>query len=106
MSDDLRERQPDEALGDDPAVRGTRSDLGGTGSGVIGAAPGMQERDRDAVEDEAAADDPVRRTRSDDDGNESGSGMDSGDGEPGRGAAADDETQWVRGESGAGALGG
>ena len=40
MSDDLRERTPDQALGDDPAVRGTRSDIGATGNGVIGPAPG------------------------------------------------------------------
>ena len=43
MSDELRERLPDEALGDDPAVRGTRSDIGATGSGVVGPAPGVQE---------------------------------------------------------------
>lgn len=101
MSDDLRERTPDEALGNDPAARGTRSDIGATGAGVTGGAPGMQE----GIQAGATGDDPVRRTRPDEDGNESGSGMDSGDGEPGRGAAADDETQWLRGASGDGAVG-
>jgi hypothetical protein len=97
MSDDLRERMPDEALGDDPAVRGTRSDIGATGSGTTGPAPGMQEvretNEQTAI-DRAA--DPVRRSRPDDDGNEAGSGMDSGDAEPGRGATTDDETEWLR----------
>jgi hypothetical protein len=97
MSDDLRERLPDEALGDDPAVRGTRSDIGATGNGVVGPAPGMQAvretNERTATE---RASDPVRRSRPDEDGNEAGSAMDSGDAEPGRGAAADDETAWLR----------
>ena len=102
MSDDLRERLPDEALSDDPAVRGTRSDIGATGGGLVGAAPGMQEHDRESMQSERATDDPVRRTRPDADGNSSGSAMDSGDGEPGRGAASDDETDWMRSASGAG----
>ena len=102
MSDDLRERTPDEALGNDPAVRGTRSDIGATGAGVTGGAPGMQEA---GSRSQGAADDAVRPTRPDEDGNKSGSGMDSGDGEPGRGAAADDETQWMRGASGDGTIG-
>ena len=97
MSDDLRERTPDEALGDDPAVRGTRSDIGATGHGVVGPAPGIQEtretNERTALEQAA---DPVRRTRPDEDGSQAGSGMDSGDAEPGRGAATDDETEWLR----------
>src|SRR5688572_20209545 len=104
MSDDLRERTPDEAMGTDPVVQGTRSDMGGTGSGVMGGAPGMQET-RDSFQAEWAADDPVRSTSPDEDGNQSGSGMDSGDGEQGRGAAADDETHWMRGASGDGAMG-
>lgn len=104
MSDDLRERTPDEALGTDPVVQGTRSDMGGTGSGVIGGAPGMQEARESAQADRSAAD-PARRTRPDQDGNQSGSGMDSGDGEQGRGAAADDETQWMRGATGDGEVG-
>ena len=101
MSDDLRERLPDEALGDDPAVRGTRSDIGATGSGVVGPAPGMQEvretNERTALERAA---DPVRRSRPDEDGSEAGSGMDSGDGEAGRGASSNDETTWLRSASG------
>jgi hypothetical protein len=99
MSDDLRERTPDEALGNDPAVRGTRSDIGATGAGVTGGAPGMQEAGFQA---QWAAGGP---TRPDEDGNQSGSGMSSGDGEPGRGAAVDDETQWLRGASADGAMG-
>ena len=97
MSDDLRERLPDEALGDDPAVRGTRSDIGATGGGVVGPAPGMQEALRTSERTAAErAEDPIRRTRPDEDGNEAGSAMDSGDAEPGRGAASDDETDWLR----------
>ena len=88
MSDDLRERTPDAALGDDPAVRGTRSDIGATGSGVTGPAPGMQEV-REANED----------------GNKAGSAMDSGDAEAGRGASTDDETSWLRSASGEGSSG-
>ena len=102
MSDDLRDRQPDEALSDDPAVRGTRSDIGATGGGLVGAAPGAQEHDRESMQSEPDTSDPVRRTRPDEDGNSSGSGMESGDGEQGRGAAADDETAWMRSASGAG----
>jgi hypothetical protein len=85
-------------------VRGTRSDVGATGGGVMGGAPGMQE-DREAFGSRTMTDDPVRRTRPDQDGNSSGSGMDSGDGERGHGAAADDETEWMRGGHSGGEIG-
>jgi hypothetical protein len=49
--------------------------------------------ERTALEQAA---DPVRRARPDADGNEAGSGMGSGDGEAGRGASTDDETDWLR----------
>lgn len=58
---------------------------------MTGGAPGAQEPTTAPTGEDA-----VRRTRPDDDGNSSGSGMESGDGERGRGAATDDETAWLR----------
>ena len=67
MSDDLREREPDRVLGDHPPGAGTRSDIGATGGGVPEPKP-----------------------------NRSGSGADTGEGEPGQGASSDDPTEWLR----------
>jgi hypothetical protein len=67
MSDDLREREPDRVLGDHPPRAGIRSDDGATGGGVPDPKP-----------------------------NRSGSGADTGEGEPGEGASSDDPTEWLR----------
>ncbi len=71
MSDDLREREPERVQGDNPSAAGTRSDIGATGGGVAEPKP-----------------------------NRSGSGADTGEGEPGEGASSDDPTAWLRSADG------
>ena len=53
MTDDQREREPLRDRADHPPEAGTRSDQAGTGTGVIGPAPGGGDPDgaRDAVRD-------------------------------------------------------
>ena len=66
MSDDLRERE-DHLVSSRPTGPGVRSDVGASDGGAPPLNP-----------------------------NRSGSGADTGEGEPGHGASSDDPTEWVR----------
>jgi hypothetical protein len=66
MTDDERERQPRRDRGDSPPEDGTRSDVGGSGAGVGGVAPGGDAVERAEERTEptggtAGAEDPLRR---------------------------------------------
>jgi hypothetical protein len=99
LSDDARDREPLRDRADNPPEAGTRSDLGGTGTGDSGASPGG-----DAAVREAAVQTQDREGRppggqGTSSGGGYGVGSDASSGGSGEGterAGEETETEWLR----------
>ncbi len=100
MSDDLREREPRRDQADFPPEDGIRSDHAGTGTGVVGPAPGGGDPERLA---EGPAGDPEPRSPV---AGTAGGGYGSPSDRPGAGSSGeaerstddDPQTDWLRSE--------
>lgn len=102
LSDDARDREPLRDRADNPSEAGTRSDLGGTGSGASGVSPGG-----DAVREAAVQTQDREGTPPGGQGTSAGGGYgvgsDSSSGGSGEGterAGEEAETDWLRNAGG------
>jgi len=98
-SDDQREREPREALADNPAEEGTRSDHAGTSASTSGVTPGGSEAVRNSAirandrEGEPPAGQATGAGGGYGVGSDRGSG---GSGDATQPAGSDDQTSWLR----------
>lgn len=103
LSDDVRDREPLRDRADNPPEAGTRSDLGGTGSGTSGASPGGDAAVREAAlptQDREGTPPGGQGTSS---GGGYGVGSDASSGGSGEGterAGEEAETDWLRNAGG------
>ena len=102
LSDDTRDREPLRDRADNPPEEGTRSDLGGTGSGASGVSPGGEAvRDAALQTQDREGEPPGGQATSS--GGGYGVGSDASSGGSGEGterAGEEAETDWLRDAAG------